>query len=115
MPVDKETLKEVIREAAGDDNDLYAVLEQKLAANDTAATRFVGGFMRDRDYRTKTQALAQDRQGMEQERRTWDGQVQQYRQLLEAAEAEKGKIMKDLAQQHINVATAHARLKNLKT
>lgn len=114
MPVDKQTLKETIREAAGEDGELYALLEQKLLANDEAATRFVGGFMRDRDYRTKTQALASDRQTWEGDKRTMDGQIEQYRQLLEAAEVDKAKVLKELAAQNINVATANARLKHIK-
>lgn len=114
MPVDKEILKSVIREAVGDDHELYAHLDQKLQANDEAATRFVAGFMRDRDYRTKTQALASDRQTIEQERQTWDGQMQQYRQLLEQAETEKAQIMKELAAHRVSVAEAQARLQNLK-
>lgn len=114
MPIDKETLKAVIREAAGEDTELAAFLDQKLQASDEAATRFVAGFMRDRDYRTKTQALASDRQTMDQEKATWDGQVQQYRQLLEQAETEKGQIMKELAAHRVSVAEAQARLKHLK-
>lgn len=114
MPVDKETLKSVLREAAGDDNELYDYLDKKLAANDTVATKFVGGFMRDRDYRSKTQALAADRGVLDQERKGFETQVTQYRQLLEAAETEKGKIMKELADHKVSVATANARLKHLK-
>ena len=115
MPVDKAELKERIREIAGDDPDFARTLEEKLASNDAVATQFIAGFMRHKDYTTKTQALATDRQTMDQERRTWDGQIQQYRQLLEQTEQEKGQILRDLANHKVSVATAHARLKDLKT
>jgi len=114
MPVDKESLKATIREAVGDDGELYALLEQKLLANDDTATKFVGGFMRDRDYRTKTQALASDRQVLADEKRNWDGQIQQYRQLLEAAETDKAKVLRELASHKVSVAQANARLKHIK-
>lgn len=114
MPVDKQSLKESIREAVGDDNELYALLEQKLLSNDDSATRFLGGFMRNKDYTSKTQALASDRQTMADEKKMLDGQVQQYRQLLEAAEADKANVMKQLQQHKIDVATANARLKHIK-
>lgn len=114
MPVDKEALKDAIREAVGDDGELYALLEQKMLANDKIATQFLGGFMRNRDYTSKTQALANDRQTMDADRKTMEGQVEQYRQLLEAAEVEKAKVLKDLAQHKIDVATSQARLKHIK-
>lgn len=114
MPIDKETLKSVLHEAAGDDSELFEYLEKKLAANDAAATKFVGGFMRDRDYRTKTQSLSADRGVLEQERRGFETQIQQYRQTLEQAENEKAKILKELADHKVSVATANARLKHLK-
>ena len=114
MPVDRETLKSTIREAVGDDGELYALLEQKLLANDDTATRFLGGFMRNRDYTTKTQALASDRQTMEGQTRQLEGQVEQYRQMLEAAETAKAKVQKDLAAHKISVAESNARLKHIK-
>jgi hypothetical protein len=114
MPVDKETLKTTIREAVGEDGELYSLLEQKLLANDETATKFVGGFMRDKDYRTKTQALASDRQTMADERKTMEGQVDQYRQLLEAAETDKVKVLRDLAGHKESLSGAYARLKHIK-
>lgn len=114
MPVDKEALRDAIREAVADDGELYAVLEQKLLANDKLATNFLGGFMRNRDYTTKTQALASDRQTMADEKRTMEGQLEQYRQLLQAAEVDKAKVMKELQQHKIDVATANTRLKHIK-
>ena len=108
MPVDKEVLKATIREAVGDDADLYKLLEEKLTANDQVATQFLGGFMRNKDYTQKSQGLADDR-------RTMEGQVDQYRQLLESAESDKAKVMKDLAAHKVSVAEAHARLKHIKS
>jgi hypothetical protein len=55
-----------------------------------------------------------DRGLLDQERRGYDGQIAQYRQLLEAAENDKNTIMRDLAQNKVSVATANARLKHLK-
>jgi len=114
MPVDRETLKSTIREAVGEDGELYAILEQKLLASDDLATKFLGGFMRNRDYTTKTQALASDRQTMEGQAKQLEGQVEQYRQMLEAAEVEKAKVLKDLAGHKISVAQSNARLKHIK-
>jgi outer membrane murein-binding lipoprotein Lpp len=114
MPVDKEALKDAIREAAGEDGELYAFLEQKMLANDKIATQFLGGFMRNKDYTQKNQALATDRQTIEADRKTMEDKMEQFRQLLEAAEVEKAKVLKDLAQHKIDVATSQARLKHIK-
>jgi outer membrane murein-binding lipoprotein Lpp len=114
MPVDKETLKATLREAVGDDNETYAFLEQKLLANDATATQFLSGFMRNKDYTTKTQALANDRRNLDGDKQTLEGQVNQYKELLEAAEQDKAKVLRDLAQQKVSVAQAHARLKHIK-
>lgn len=114
MPVDKEILKATIREAAGDDNELYSLLETKLAANDAAASQFMSGFMRNRDYTSKTQALANDRRALDENKQSLEGQLEQYRQALEGAEADKAKVLRDLAQQKVTVAQAHARLKHIK-
>lgn len=114
MPVDKQALKETIREAVGDDGELYSLLEQKLLANDEVATKFVGGFMRNRDYTQKSQGLATDRQTWEGDKRTMEGQLQQYKEMLEAAEVEKAKVLKDLAAHKMTVAQSNARLKHIK-
>lgn len=113
MPIDKETLKTAMREAVGD-GELYQLLEPKLMASDDAATKFLAGFMRNRDYTTKTQALASDRQSIADEKAQMEQQLVQYRQLLETAEADKARVMKDLQKRNIDVATAHQRLKNIK-
>jgi len=107
MPVDRDTLKATIQEAVGGDGELAALLEQKLLANDNLATNFVGGYMRNRDYTQKSQSLADDK-------RTMEGQVEQYRQALEAAEGEKQKVLKDLAGHKVSLATARQTLKNIK-
>lgn len=114
MPVDKDTLKATIKEAAGDDAELSALLEQKLSANDEAAARFVGGFLRNRDYTSKTQALASDRQSFTDEKTQLQGQMDQYRQLLQAAEGDKNKVLHDLAAHKEDLAGAYARLQHIK-
>lgn len=107
MPVDRDVLKASINEAVAGDAELATLLEQKLAANDNMAAAFTGGFLRNRDYTQKAQSLAD-------ERRTLETQVEQYRISLEAAEGEKAKVLKDLANQKVSVAQAHARLKHIK-
>lgn len=114
MPVDKETLNATIREVAGDDQEFYNYLQQKMSANEAAATQFLSGFMRNRDYTQKSQSLADERRTWDGERQSLNGQVEQYRQLLEAAESEKTKVMQALAGEKISVAQAHAALKHIK-
>jgi hypothetical protein len=117
MPVDREVLKETLREAVGGDGELYSFLEQKLLAQEDLATKFVGGYMRDKDYRTKTQALAEDRRKWEAEAGQADQykqQVDQYRQLLETAEGEKAKVLRDLGKQKESLQGAYARLQHIK-
>jgi len=107
MPVDKELLKATIKESMAGDEELQLLLEQKLSQNDNIANAFLSGFMRNRDYTQKTQGLADDR-------RTYEQQIDQYKQMLEAAEGEKARVLKDLASHKVNVATANARLKHIK-
>ena len=114
MPVDKETLEAVLREATDGDGELYALLHQKMSQNDKIANAFLSGYMRNRDYTQKTQGLADERRGLEDRQRNLEGQVEQYRQLLEAAETEKGNVLKDLAAHKVSVAEARARLKHIK-
>lgn len=114
MPIDKETLEAVLREATDGDGELYSVLHQKMSANDKIANAFLSGYMRNRDYTQKTQGLAEEKRGFEDRQRNLEGQVEQYRQLLERAEIEKGNVLKDLAQQKVSIAEARARLKHIK-
>lgn len=114
MPIDREELRARIHEASGGDAELAKFLEEKYLANDAAATAFIAGFMRNKDYTAKTQQLATDRGLLDQERRGYEGQVQQYRTLLEQAETEKTGIMRQLAAREVTVAEAQARLKHLK-
>lgn len=118
MPIDKQTLKEVLREAAGDDGELYAILEQKLLANDAQATQFISGFMRNRDYTQKSQALAEDRRKLETQHggevENYKAQLEQYRQALEGAETSKQQVLRDLATHKESLQGAYARLKHIK-
>lgn len=114
MPVDKDNLEAVLREATDGDGELYLLMHQKMLANDKLANAFLSGYMRNRDYTQKTQGLADERRTMEDQNRNLQGQVDQFRQLLEAAEAEKGKVLKDLAEHKVSVAEARARLKHIK-
>src|SRR5262249_10011171 len=108
MPIDRETLKATITEAVNGDGELASLLEQKMLANDSLAASFVAGYMRNRDYTPKNEGLAD-------ERRPLQSQVEQYRSLLEAAEGEKSQVLKDLAAERMSVAQANARLKHIKS
>ena len=114
MPVDREVLKETIREAAKGNEELQKYLEEKLQSNDELASSFVGGYMRDRDYRTKTQSLAEDRRTIEAQAEQSRRQVDEYRKLLEAAEADKAKVLKDLGTHKESLSGAYARLQHIK-
>ena len=107
MPVDKQVLEAAIAEASKGDDELAGLLRDRLSKNETAAASFAAGFMRNADYTQKTQSLAD-------ERKKFDGQLDTYRQQLEAAEADKAKILKDLANQKVTVAQARARLQAVK-
>lgn len=114
MAIDKDTLRATLREALGDNQELIALFEEKLSNNDAVATQFLAGFMRNKDYTVKTQSLAEERRNLEGEKTTLQGQVDQFRSLLEAAEADKAKVLRDLAAHKVTVAQAHARLKHIK-
>ena len=120
MPVDKEALRATIREAFGE-SALAAEVEQNLLANEAAATNFIGGFLRNKDYTQKNQSLADerrqaeaDRQRMQDEQKIIQQQMEQYRQQLDAAEQEKSKVMKALRDEEISKAEAWALLQNIK-
>lgn len=114
MAVDRETLEVVLREAVDGDGELYALLHQKMMANDKIANAFVSGYMRNRDYTQKTQALAQERTGMEDQKKTYDAQIAQYQQLLQQAEGDKQQVLRDLAQHKESLAGAYSRLQHIK-
>lgn len=107
MPVDKRLLESCIQEAFGGDDELVALAQKKYAENDKLAVQFVGGFTRTQDYTQKTQALATDRQKVEQ-------QAQQYQTALEQSETEKNAILKKLATSNMTVAQARQALQNVK-
>jgi hypothetical protein len=109
MAVDKQLLEQCIIEAAGDDADLAKALRDKLNANDALAAKFVGGFMRTSDYTKKTQELAGQRQQFE----AGSAELANVRKALEAAETEKGAIMKELAGHRISTAKARELMKLL--
>ena len=114
MAIDQQALKDTLREALGGDGELYALAEQKLLANEKAATDFLAGYMRNRDYTQKTQALSDERKGMEDVKRTYEGQIDQYRQLLTEAEQGKQQVLRDLAQNRESLAGAYSRLQSIK-
>ncbi|HYT09005.1 MAG TPA: hypothetical protein VEL77_15275 [Rugosimonospora sp.] len=114
MPVDAQLLEQTIQEAVHGDAELAALLKQKLAANDSLAASFTGGFTRTADYTRKSQALADDRNRLAEDRKKIEGQMEQYRTALEAAETEKAKILRDLAQHKVTTAEAQARLQAVK-
>lgn len=102
MGLDKKLLEDCILEAAGDDADMAKFLRERYAANDALAVKFVGGFMRQSDYTKKTQEIVD-------QRKQFDSQASQLsaaRAALTAAEAEKDRIMKDLASHRVSTAKA---------
>jgi len=109
MAVDKQILEACILEASGDDAEMATFLRERYAKNDSLAAKFVGGFMRTDDYTKKTQGLASQRQQFEQQ----NVQIDTLRKALEAAEGEKGSILKELAGHRISTAKARELMKLL--
>jgi len=107
MPVDKKILESCIAQATDGDTEMADFLRKKYEANDAAAVKFVSGFMTTADYTRKTQELAAQRQQFESQ----SGQLDTVRKALEAAEAEKNTILRDLADRQISVAKAKELLK----
>ena len=107
MPVDQQALNAAIEEASAGDAEIAGWLREKYSKNDTAAAAFVGGFTRTADYTRKTQALSGDK-------KKYEDQIALYQQNLEASEADKAKVMRDLANQKVTVAQANARLQAVK-
>jgi hypothetical protein len=121
MPVDKQALQDVIREAVGDDDEMFHFLSQKLQANDQRATNFLAGFMRNKDYTQKSQALAEEKRTYDGNTQQWNTQLNtyntqldQYRQMLEKAEAEKLAVLRDLGKERESLQGAYARLQHIK-
>jgi hypothetical protein len=107
MAVDQQVLSAKIDEVVQGDAELRTLLLEKFAKNDNAAVAFVGGFMRNADYTQKTQSVAG-------EKKKYEEQIALYQQNLEAAETDKTRILKDLANQKVTVAQANARLQSVK-
>jgi hypothetical protein len=107
MPVDQATLDRYITDVAGDDQDLAKMLREQIGSKPEAATRFVGGFTRTQDYTQKTQALAADKQKFEAAQVDYEARITQ-------ADAEKDRIMRDLANERISASRATALLKTVK-
>jgi len=102
MPVDKRLLEQCINEAADGDQEMVKFLTERYAANDAAATKFVGGFMRTADYTKKTQELSSQRTQFEQQ----SSQLETMRTALERVESEKNRILNDLANSRVSTAKA---------
>lgn len=107
--VDKALLESCILEASGDDKEMADFLRDRYTKNDALAAKFVGGYTRTQDYTKKTQDLAKERETFQ----STQAQLQTVRQQLEAAETEKNKIMRDLADGRTTVARAREMFKIL--
>jgi hypothetical protein len=114
MPVDQDALKAALREAVNGDGELYALLEQKMLANEPIATSFLSGYMRNKDYTQKTQTLAQERGQYEENKKVYETQLAQYQQLLQESEGAKQAVLRDLAQHKESLSGAYARLQHIK-
>jgi len=107
MGVDQQTLEQYITDVAGDDAELAKTLRERLGTNEKAATNFVGGYMRNQDYTKKTQALATEKQQLTALQTDYEARLSQ-------ADADKDKIMRDLANERISASRAQALLKTVK-
>lgn len=110
MGVDKALLESCIAEASGDDQEMATFLRDRYSKNDALAAKFVGGYTRTQDYTQKTQALAKDRETMASQTK----QLETLRTQLEQAEADKNKILKDLADRTISVSKARGLMQVLR-
>lgn len=108
--VDKALLESCIAEASGDDAEMATFLRDRYSKNDALAAKFVGGYTRTQDYTQKTQSLAKERETMAGQTK----QLETLRTQLEAAEADKSKIMKDLADRTISVSKARGLMQVLR-
>lgn len=107
MPVDKKVLEAYVREVAGADEALATTMLTTLGANEAAASAFVGGFTRTKDYTQKTQEAATVKQQAE-------AMATEAAKQAAAADASIKGIMKQLADSRISAATAEARLSHVK-
>jgi len=104
--IDKKLLEECILEAADGDAEFATYLRERYAKNESAAAKFVGGFMRTSDYTKKTQDLSEQRKQTETATATQTAQLETARKALEAAEKEKNTILNDLAKHRVTTAKA---------
>jgi len=106
MAVDKQLLESCIAEAAGDDQEMVTFLRDRYSKNDALAAKFVGGFTRTQDYTRKTQELADQRKQLDGQSSTLTQQLEATRRALEAADGEKNKVLRELADHRISTAKA---------
>lgn len=104
--IDQATLDQYIADVAGDDQDLLRALHERLGQNPEAATKFVNGFLGRADVTRKQQEVATQRQQLER-------MQADYEQRLMDADAEKERILKDLASERITAGKAQALLKTV--
>jgi hypothetical protein len=114
MAIAEADLESRIDEISGGDAELRKTLLEALGKSDKAKTNFVNGFLGRADVTRKQQELADQRKQFEIERTNLQTQVAEYESRITAAEEEKYKIMRDLADRTVSVATANARLQAIK-
>jgi hypothetical protein len=107
MPVDTATLEQQIADVAGDDAELAASLRERFTKNTAAAGRFANGFLGRADVTRRQQEIATERKGL-------DTRTKELENQLLAGEAEKDKIMRDLAAERITAAKAKSLLQTVK-
>ena len=114
MAIDSAVLEQTINDVAGEDQELAGLLRERLGKNEGVANKFLGGFLRTSDYTKKTQAWSDERKQLEQEKQRLAGIQSEYETRLAAADEEKQRIMRDLANERISAAKANTLLQHLK-
>jgi hypothetical protein len=107
MAIKQQDFEQWLDDVAAGDASVREALQKSLGANETARERAVGGYLKEADYRHKTQLLAADRKQVE-------SKLSEYESALQEAEGKMAKIMDDLAKERIDRATADARLQAVK-
>ena len=114
MGITTQDLEARIDEIAGGDATLRKTLLESIGQNEKAKETFVNGFLGRADVTRKQQEAAELKRQADQELNKYKSQIADYEQRLETADAEKDKIMRDLANQRISAATANERLQIIK-
>jgi hypothetical protein len=104
MPMTAAQITEWADEISGGNADLRTKIIETVSSDATVAERAVGGYMRDKDYRQKTQLLSADRKAIDQK-------VKEYEAQLDTADSRITQLMDQVAKGTVDVATAQAQVR----